>query len=232
MNQQQVFRLLETNQNQRGIDYWNKMANTGGLTSYGIGLTVLRKLAKQVGRDHKLAQQLWASSCYDAKVLGLLIDEPKHITREQAEAQVEQLGVGMLTHVFSSCDATLAKSPLALELAQQWIESNDRNRKKSGYGLFYELSKKKGKHLTDDLFLEVVSKIDRRIDDECKGVRLSMGTALMGIGKRSAPLNQAALQVLNRVGPIDFNENGQKCEPMNFAKHLTSDYIKTKLGIP
>ncbi len=231
MNQQQVFRLLETNQNQRGIDNWNKMDNTAGLSSFGIGLTVLRKLAKKIGRNRELAQQLWASDCYDAKIIGLLIDAPKQITREQAEAQVEQLGIGLLTHVFSSCDATLAKSAIALDLALEWIDRDDANRKKSGYGLFYELSKKKGKRLTNELFLQIIDKVDQRIDAETKSVRLSMGTALMGIGKRSIPLNQAALQVLNRVGPIDFNEDGQKCEPMNFAKHLTSDYLKQKLGL-
>ena len=39
------------------------------------------------------------------------------LTREQAERQVEQLHGGMLVHVFSSCDATLAKTPFVVELA-------------------------------------------------------------------------------------------------------------------
>ena len=45
------------------------------LKSFGIGLTVLRKLAKQIGRDHELALQLWESDIYDAKIISLLIDE-------------------------------------------------------------------------------------------------------------------------------------------------------------
>jgi 3-methyladenine DNA glycosylase AlkD len=55
-----------------------------------IGLTQLRKLGRKVGRDRKLARQLWDSNVYDAKVIGLLIDEPKMIARKQAERQVEQ----------------------------------------------------------------------------------------------------------------------------------------------
>jgi len=47
MDQQAVFDLLEQNKNQRGIDNWEKMSDTGGLTSYGMGLTVHRKLAKK-----------------------------------------------------------------------------------------------------------------------------------------------------------------------------------------
>jgi hypothetical protein len=58
-----------------------------------------------------------------------------------------------------------------------------------------------------------------------------MGGALMGIGKRNVELNRAALDVAERIGPIDFNEDGQKCDPFDVVKHLTSDYLKKKLGI-
>ena len=143
MNKTQVLQLLKENRNDRGIANWN----TGGyghgeLKSFGIGLTVLRKLAKRVGRDHDLARKLWASDVYDARVLGLLIDDPKKLTREQAEEQVEGLEAGMLAHVFSSCDSTLSKSPIAFELACDWIESPDEMRKRCGWGLLYELAKK------------------------------------------------------------------------------------------
>ena len=92
MTKTQVLALLKENRNERGIAHWKKReAKTSKLKSFGIGLTQLRKLAKQVGRDHKLAQQLWKSDIYDAKIIGLLIDDPKQVSREQAEEQVEGL---------------------------------------------------------------------------------------------------------------------------------------------
>ncbi len=115
MTKTQVTALLKENRNERGIANWKKKPRK--LKSFGIGLTQLRKLAKQVGRDHKLAQQLWKSDIYDAKVIGLLIDDPKQLSREQAEEQVEGLQGGMFAHMFTSCDATLAKTPFAFELA-------------------------------------------------------------------------------------------------------------------
>ena len=231
MNQEQVFELLEENKNARGVDNWSKMKNTGGLTSYGIGLTVQRKLAKKIGKNRKLAQLLWDSNCYDAKVLGLLIDDPKQVTFEQAEQQVEQLNSGMLSHVFSSCDATLAKSPIVFELTQQWLKSSDSIRRKCAFGLVYELSKKKSKAYSDEFFNNVINDIANKFDSEPKAVKLAMGGALMGIGKRSVRLNQAALSLAERLGPIDFNEGEQNCDPFNVVKHLTSDYLKKKLGI-
>lgn len=100
MNKTEVMALLRQNKNERGIENWKKSkTHPKDLKSFGIGVTQLRKIAKTVGRDHKLAQQLWKSNVYDAKVVGLLIDDPKQITREQVEAQVEDLSGGYLAHV-------------------------------------------------------------------------------------------------------------------------------------
>jgi len=231
MTKSEVFALLEQHQNPKGIKHWQAMENTQGLSSYGMGLTVHRKLAKQIGKDHELAQELWQSNNYDAKVIGLLIDEPKKLTREQVEKQVEGVGIGLLTHVFSSCDATLAKAPFAFELAQQWLTNEDEIRRRCAYGLIYELSKKNNKKITDEFYLEIVSKIEKDIFQEPINMRVSMGAALMGIGKRNKELNEKAVAVAQAIGPIDFNEDGKKCDPMNVEKHLTSDYLKQKLGL-
>ena len=58
-----------------------------------------------------------------------------------------------------------------------------------------------------------------------------MGGALMGIGKRNKKLNKAAIRAAESIGPIDIDcgEDGS-CEPLNVLKHLTSDYLKQKLG--
>ena len=230
MNKADVFDLLEQNRNQRGIDNWHKMKDTGGLTSFGIGLTVHRKLAKQIGRDHELALELWASDNYDAKVMGLLIDEPKKLTIEQVESQVEELGPGLLTHVFASCDATLAKAPFAFELAQSWLESTDLMRQRCAYGLIYELSKNNNKRYTDEFFLSVIEGIKQSYESAPKSKLLAMGAALVAIGKRNIELNRAALSVAKGIGPIDFNEDGKKCDPFDMEKHLTSDYLTKKFA--
>jgi len=95
MNATQVMVLLEANQNERGIQNWQRTrAPDDKLNSFGIGLTVLRKLGKQIGRDHDLAQQLWESDVYDAQIIALLINDPKQMTREQVEVQVENVEHG------------------------------------------------------------------------------------------------------------------------------------------
>src|SRR5690554_3956344 len=146
----EVLALLEAARDERGIRHWDKLGSN--LASYGIGLTKLRQIAKSIGRDRSLAQALWATSVYDAKVIALLIDDPKRVTREQAEQQVEQLADGQLAHVFSSCDATLAKTDFAVELADAWVTSPDAMRRACAYGLLYEASKFKGKKALPEAF--------------------------------------------------------------------------------
>lgn len=203
-----------------------------GTWSYGIGLTRLRKLAKRIGRNRELALELWKSDVYDARVIALLIDDPAQIVRDQAERQVEELAGGMLAHVLSSCDATLAKTSFVVELADDWIRSDDPVRRECGYGLLYETSKFSGRKApSEEFFLAHVERIADTIDGESEKVRPAMGTALMGIGKRSAALNRAALKVARAVGPIEFTSASGKCEPFDVAKHLTSDRLKEKLGL-
>jgi len=232
MTEREVLELLEAERDERGIQHWERLGDrTAGMRSYGIGLTKLRKLAKKIGRDHELAAKLWATDVYDARVIALLIDEPKQITREQAERQVEELAGGMLAHVFASCDATLAKAPFALELADDWVRSDDPVRRDCGYGLLYEASKWKGKKAPDDAyFLDHIERIDAAIDDEPENVRMTMGAALMGIGKLSKPLNAAALAVARRVGPIEFTSASGACDPFDVAKHLTAEPLQKKLA--
>lgn len=231
LSKTQVMALLKEHQDERGIEHWKKRGvKDSGLKSFGIGLTKLRKLAKQIGRDHQLALQLWKSDYYDAKILGLLIDDPKQVTREQAEEQVEQLQGGYLAHVFSSCDATLAKTRFAFELAQQWMASQDPVRRRCGYGLLYELSKKNVKGMDDDYLLDRIAHIRDHIHEEEMWVREAMNTALMGIGKRNGTLNEAAIAAAKAIGPVDIDYgDDNRCEPLDVLKHLTSPSIKQKL---
>lgn len=232
MKKSEILEYLKANQDSRGIEHWKlHKEKSGGLKSFGIGLTKLRKFSKTVGKDPKLAAQLWQAQIYEMKIIALLIDDPKAMSIEQAEAQVEQLQGGYLAHVFSSCDAKLAKTPFVVELADRWVKSKDPVRRQCGYGLLYEISKNYKKSAPDEeYFLAHIAQIEKTYQKQSINSVMSMACALMGIGKRSKKLNAAALKVARKIGAIDFDPDGS-CDPMDVTKHLTSDYIKKKLGL-
>ena len=231
MNRTDAIRLLRENKNERGIEHWKRRPRT--LRSFGIGLTQLRKLAKKIGRDHALALKLWKTDIYDAKILGLLIDDPKLITRNQVEEQVEELHEGHLAHVFSSCDSTLTRTSFVFDLCRDWMEHSCESRRRCAYGLLYELSrmKKNIEGMDEDFFMERILFIQDNIRSEEMWVREAMNTALMGIGKRTRKLNTAAIKAAKKIGPVEIDYgDDNSCQPLDVLKHLTSDSVKKKFA--
>ena len=231
MTYDEVIEQLATHRNERGIAHWKRLGPPG-LDSFGIGLTQLRKLAKSVGRDHALAQQLWESTLYDAKVIGVLVDDPREMTRAQAEAWVEHVNAGMLAHAYCACNATLSKTHFARALAVDWMDNDDDDlRRRCGYLLLSDLAKnRRDPALTDALFEGYIDRIRRTIHSEANWVRDAMNGALLAIGKRNARLNAYAVSAAQAIGQVevDYGDNG--CRPPDVVKHLTQERLLAKLS--
>ncbi len=73
-------------------------ANVAGMVHYGISSTntlgisnkELHRIAKGI-KDHRLAQQLWASGIHEARKLAGMVDIPKEVTSEQMEIWVMEI---------------------------------------------------------------------------------------------------------------------------------------------
>ena len=205
MKKSDVLDYLKKNQDARGIAHWEDHKQESGLQSYGVGLTKLRKYAKTIGKDAKLAKQLWNSQVYEMKIVSLLIDDPKLITIEQAEVQVENLQGGYLAHVFSSCDAQLAKTPFVVELADKWIKSKDPVRQRCGYGLLYEISKQKKKSAPDEqrkVFADFARQAFDLLDRKASSAEfISLQADYIPLMKTHAVLKAAALRLIDYITP-------------------------------
>ncbi len=51
----------------------------------GVSIPVLRKMAKEIGKNHALAQQFWSSGIHEARILAGMVDDPGKVTEEQME---------------------------------------------------------------------------------------------------------------------------------------------------
>ncbi len=58
--------------------------------NYGVSIPNLRKLAKEIGKDHHLAQKLWQSKIREGRILASMVDIPKKITKSQMENWVKE----------------------------------------------------------------------------------------------------------------------------------------------
>src|SRR3989304_4055506 len=57
----------------------------------GISVVNLRALAKDIGKDHDLALELWASGIHEARILAAFVDEPGSVDEAQMESWVSDL---------------------------------------------------------------------------------------------------------------------------------------------
>jgi 3-methyladenine DNA glycosylase AlkD len=225
MTVKQVMDLLFKNRNERGIEVWKNL-RFDGLESFGIGLTQLKQLARKIKRDHKLALELWESDVYDARIMGILIDEPARITIEQVEKQIKNCSYWLLSHIYCSC--LLKKVSFALDLAVEWADHNDPVHRRCGYLLLYQIAQN-DKKLHNAFFEEYLEKIKKSIRSEENFVKDAMNNALFMIGRRNLELNAAAISVARKIGTIEVDYGDNSCKAINTLENLSDIRLQLRL---
>ena len=117
-----VEEVIETLKSKAKPDNLEGMAKYGMVVEQRLGLSVpdMRKIAKEVGRNHNLALKLWQTGIAEAKIVAALVDESEKLTEEQMEAWVKD------TNSWDVCDQVCMnlfdKSPLVWKKVIDWSE--------------------------------------------------------------------------------------------------------------
>ena len=166
-------------------------------TAYGIKVTTLRELAKEIGRDHHLALELWDSSYHEARILATIVDDPKQVTEAQMETWVKDV------NSWDLCDGLtgnlLDKTSFAYEKAIEWSGREEEFVKRAGFALMAWLPVH-DKKAPDEKFEAFFRPIEVQSDDERIYVKKAISWALRNIGKRSLNLNAKAVALAERIG--------------------------------
>ncbi|MEO3944645.1 DNA alkylation repair protein [Gorillibacterium sp. CAU 1737] len=166
----------------------------------GVTLPLMRKLAKEVGRNHELALQLWNSGYHEARILATMVDNPREVTEQQLESwsgEFDSWDVCDLT-----CRNLIEKTPFAIEKAMEWSSRQEEFVKRAGFVLMARISVSH-KKLPDSEFAPFFEQIIKHSEDDRNFVRKAMHWALRQIGKRNLPLNKKAVECageLQRLG--------------------------------
>ena len=174
--------------------------NVEGMARFGIRPAValgvpkpaLRKLAKDLGQDHHLAQQLWASGVHEARILASMIDDPVKVTGTQMEAWANDFDNWDICD--QCCLNLFWKTAFAYEKAEKWSANGGEFVKRAGFVLMASLAihdKKEG----DAAFGRLLTIVKREAADDRNYVRKAVNWALRQIGKRNAGLRHKAIEV-------------------------------------
>lgn len=224
MNKTDILNYLKENKDARGIKHWEN-AGVKEMSSLGIGVTKLKTFAKQVGKNHNLALELWEEPIFESRVLSTLIDNPKLITRKQINQQVNDLNFWMLSH--SYCNYLLPKFPGIKQLAEEWMVSTNNLKKRCSFQLVYQIAKN-DKKLNNDYFIPIIEGIKIELQKQENFVKDAMNNALWGIGIRNIELNKLCIEAAKHIGMVKVDYGQNSCEAINVVAHLTSDRIQKK----
>jgi 3-methyladenine DNA glycosylase AlkD len=156
----------------------------------------LHALAKRIGRNHKLAQELWDDGTHEARILATLIADPNKVTATLMETwarDFDSWGV-----VDSACCYSFALTDLAWNKAFEWSQRREEFVKRAAFSLVAYLSYK-DKDAPDARFRKFLEVIEREAWDDRNFVRKAVNWALRNIGKRNANLNAAAIETAERI---------------------------------
>lgn len=223
MTLQEILKLLESQRNEKA-DSLKKFKHKQ-LQNFGIGLTKLIEIGSKIGKNHKLATELWDTLIYDALVLSTIVDNPNEVTPEQIEKQVKEVDFLTLTQSFSNL---VCKTSFAKDKAIEWAASEDVNIRRCGYALIYHLARDE-KKLKDIFFENYISIIEKNIHSEENHVKDAMNNALLMIGQRNLYLNKIAIAAAKKIGKVHIEYPDKSTVTPNCYEQLTGKAVQEKI---
>ena len=192
--------------------------------AYGISIPNLRKMAKEIGRAHVLAEQLWSSGIHEVRILACMIDDPNMVTEAQLERWVK--GFDSWDVCDQCCSNLFDKTEFAYRKAIEWSERGEEFVKRAGFVLMAALSVH-DKKADAGRFEQFFPIIKREATDGRNFVKKGVNWALRQIGKRNRTLNKIAIEVANEIRQID--SKAARWISDDALRELTSDKVQRRL---
>jgi 3-methyladenine DNA glycosylase AlkD len=164
--------------------------------AHGISAPVLHQFAKQIGKDHRLAQQLWNTGVHEARILATLIGESEKVTAAEMDRWARDFDSWDV--VDAACCYLYAHAKPAWKKAEEWSRRREEFAKRASFSLVAYLSYK-DEAAPDARFARFLRVIEREAHDERNFVKKAVNWALRNIGKRNIRLNREAIRSAERI---------------------------------
>lgn len=191
----------------------------------GLGISIwdLRKVAKDIGPDQALAEQLWKTGIREARLLAGYVADPGTISEATIERWAKDFNSWDI--VDQVADA-IWLSPYAFTKANEWSKRREEFVKRAAFvimaGLAAEVKEVSNAEL--EKFLPVIV---RESTDERNFVKKAVNWALRNIGKRNVVLNRKAIATAKQLAKSD--DKTAQWIAKDALKELTSDKVQMRL---
>lgn len=164
--------------------------------AFGVSMRDVQSVARRYRYDHALAQALWQTGFYEARMLACHTDDPALVDAAQMERWMRD--VDNWAHCDTLCFVLFDRTPHAWKKVDAWAGRRSEFTRRGAFALLASLTVH-DKQAGDEAFLRGLQHIEAAADDGRNFVRKAVNWALRSIGKRNAALHAAALSVAQRL---------------------------------
>ncbi len=182
--------------------------NLEGMARYGINtanrlgnsIPFLRKLAKEIGKNHKLSLELWEEGIDETRILASMIGDENKLTEDQAEKWAADF------NSWDVCDQVcmnlFKKLPFAEKKIKEWSKREEKFVKRAAFTLIACIAVY-DKEKPDKEFIKFFPVIKKGATDERNYVKKAVSWALRNIGKRNKNLNKEGVKFAKELEKTD-----------------------------
>ena len=164
--------------------------------AFGVPMSRIKALGKRLGRDHALAQALWKSGNYEARMLCSFVDDPAMVTVAQMDRWVKSFDN------WAYCDALcfnlFDRTPHAFGRVHAWAGSDREFVKRTAFALLWSLALH-NREAGDAPFARCLPLLETAATDERNFVKKAVAMALKAVGRRSDGLNASCRDLAERL---------------------------------
>lgn len=187
---------------------------------FGVKVGDLKKLVKHVKKDHELALSLYNTGNTDAMYLAGLSINPKLVDKETLQQWVRKANWYMLAEY--TVAGVAAESNYALELAKEWMQSDNEMIACCGWSTFANyISIIPDEKLDMDEIRSLLAQVKSTIHHEKNRVRYNMNTFVICVGAYVKELHDEAMEVATSIGKVQVDVGNTACKVP-----LATDYIR------
>lgn len=187
----EIMDQLKSKSNAKMRDIYVK--HGGGENHFGVVLSDLRDLAKQIKTNHELGLELWATGNQDARLLGSLIIKPKSLSIDDLRRMMSEIDFTKLADWFGK--NVVLKTAHADTLRDEWRDSDHMCSARIGWWLCSR-SIESGTLDHDEL----LALVEAQMADAPPAKQEAMNWCLVEIGVKDASRRARALEIGERLG--------------------------------
>jgi len=192
----------------------------------GVSVRDLRRMARPLRPDHRLALELWETGVHEARLMAVFVDDPAAVTERQMECWATEFDSWDVCD--QACTSLFDVSPYGWRKAVEWAGREEEFVKRGGFALMAGLAVH-DRWAEDARFLELLPVIVREADDGRDYVKKAVSWALRSIGKRGAALNAAAIGAAEEVEGRESRAAGWVARDV--LRELRSEKVRRRLGL-